>query len=47
LIRGFDGALFTVSWSVVRPAPGECGQLSAQETLEALELSVGKVDQPA
>ncbi len=31
-------------WSVVRLAPGEGGQLSAQETLE---LSVGKVDQPA
>lgn len=33
-------------WSVVRLAPGEGGELSAQETLEALELSVGTVDQP-
>ncbi|WP_298193476.1 hypothetical protein [Novosphingobium sp.] len=33
-------------WSVVRPAPGEGGQFSAQQTLEALELSVGKVDRP-
>lgn len=34
-------------WSVVRLAPGEGGELSAQDTLEALELSVGKVDQLA